>query len=102
MRPDGVPTSPEGDKRHRIEPDNKSDMLQKALVEDVDLIGDDADILIYKLICQLVTFKQRKINDKLSSSYKSNGKKYGLSRCLQTIALQDSGRHVHGLIRHSK
>ena len=69
-----VPTSPEGVKRRRIEPHPEFYMLQKALRDDVDLMGNDADILLDKLMSQLVALKQRKRNDKLILSYKSNGK----------------------------
>ena len=47
-----VPTSPEGVKRCKIEPHPEFYMLQKALGDDVDLMGDDADILLDKLMSQ--------------------------------------------------
>ena len=69
-----VPTSPEGVKRRRIELHSEFYMLQNTLGDDVDLMGNDAGILLDKLMSQLVALKQRKRNDKLTLLYKSNGK----------------------------
>ena len=54
-------TTPSPNKRPRIEYiDTELDMLQQAVGKDLDLMGDDADILLDKLMCQLVAIKQKK------------------------------------------